>query len=50
MERVFEKLLGLLAEADVQFIAVGGVAVALNAYPQLTVDPPSTRYYVYRRN
>lgn len=50
MEPVFEKLLGLLAEADVQFIVVGGVAVTLNDYPKLTLDPPSTCYYVYRSN
>lgn len=38
MEPVFEKLLGLLAEAGVQFIVVGGVAVTLNGYVRLTED------------
>ena len=38
MEPAFEKLLALLADADVQFIVVGGVAVSLNGYVRLTED------------
>lgn len=38
MEPTFEKLLVLLAEADVQFVVVGGVAVTLNGYVRLTED------------
>jgi len=38
MEPAFEKLLALLAEAGVQFIVVGGVAVTLNGYVRLTED------------
>ena len=36
MEPTFEKLLALLADAGVQFIVVGGVAVTLNGYVRLT--------------
>lgn len=38
MEPAFEKLLALLADAGVQFIVVGGVAVTLNGYVRLTED------------
>ncbi len=36
MEPSLEKLLGLLAESRVQFVVVGGVAVALHGYLRLT--------------
>jgi hypothetical protein len=38
MKPTFEKLLALLADAGVQFIVVGGVAVTLNGYVRLTED------------
>ena len=38
MEPAFEKLLALLADAGVQYIVVGGVAVTLNGYVRLTED------------
>jgi predicted nucleotidyltransferase len=38
MEPSFEKLLVRLAEAGVQFIVVGGVAVTLHGYVRLTED------------
>lgn len=38
MEPSFEKLLVLLAEADVRFVVVGGVAVTLHGYVRLTED------------
>jgi len=38
MEPSFEKLLVRLAEAKVDFILVGGLAVALNGYVRLTED------------
>ena len=38
MEPSFEKLLGLLAESRVQFVVVGGVAVALHGYVRLNDD------------
>jgi hypothetical protein len=38
MEPSFEKLLVLLAEAGVQFIVVGGVAVSMQGYVRLTED------------
>jgi hypothetical protein len=38
MEPSFEKLLVRLTEADVRFIVVGGIAVALNGYVRLTED------------
>jgi hypothetical protein len=38
MEASFEKLLVLLAEAEVRFIVVGGVAVTLHGYVRLTED------------
>lgn len=38
MEPSFEKLLVLLAEADVRFIIVGGIAVTLQGYVRLTED------------
>ena len=38
MEHSFEKLLGRLAEGDVRFILVGGLAVALHGYVRLTED------------
>ena len=38
MEPSFEKLLGLLAENDVRFVVVGGVAVTLHGYVRMTED------------
>ena len=38
MEPTFEKLLVILAEAGVQFVIVGGVAVTLHGYVRLTED------------
>ena len=38
MEPTFEKLLGLLAEGEVRFVLVGGVAVTLHGYVRLTED------------
>ncbi len=38
MEPSFEKLLVLLADAGVQFIVVGGVAVSMQGYVRLTED------------
>jgi len=38
MEPSFEKLLVRLADAGVQFVLVGGLAVALNGYVRLTED------------
>jgi predicted nucleotidyltransferase len=38
MEPSFEKLLALLAEAGVEFIVVGGVAVSIQGYVRLTED------------
>jgi hypothetical protein len=38
MEPSFEKLLARLAEAEVEFLLVGGLAVALNGYVRLTED------------
>lgn len=38
MEPSFEKLLARLAEAEVDFLLVGGLAVALNGYVRLTED------------
>ncbi len=38
MEPSFEKLLVLLAERGVQFVVVGGIAVALQGYVRLTED------------
>jgi acylphosphatase len=38
MEPSFEKLLVRLAEADVKFVLVGGVAVTLHGYVRLTED------------
>ena len=38
MEATFEKLLGLLAEGEVRFVLVGGVAVTLHGYVRLTED------------
>ena len=38
MEPSFEKLLALLAEAAVEFIVVGGVAVSIQGYVRLTED------------
>ena len=38
MEPSFEKLLGLLAEAGVDFIVVGGIAVSIQGYVRLTED------------
>ncbi len=38
METPFAKLLARLADAGVQFVVVGGVAVALNGYVRLTED------------
>jgi predicted nucleotidyltransferase len=38
MEPSFEKLLVLLAEAGIQFIVVGGVAVSMQGYVRLTED------------
>jgi hypothetical protein len=38
MEPTFEKLLVLLADAEVNFVLVGGVAVTLHGYVRLTED------------
>lgn len=38
MEPSFEKLLVRLADAGVQFVVVGGVAVTLNSYVRLTEE------------
>lgn len=38
MEPSFEKLLVLLAEAGVEFIVVGGIAVSMQGYVRLTED------------
>ncbi|TAE76626.1 MAG: hypothetical protein EAZ65_06020 [Verrucomicrobia bacterium] len=38
MEPSFEKLLGLLAEAGIRFVVVGGIAVTLQGYVRLTED------------
>ena len=38
MEPSFEKLLVLLAEAGVEFIVVGGIAVSIQGYVRLTED------------
>ena len=38
MEPSFEKLLVLLAEASVEFIVVGGIAVSIQGYVRLTED------------
>jgi predicted nucleotidyltransferase len=38
MEPSFEKLLVLLAKADVRFIVVGGIAVSIQGYVRLTED------------
>lgn len=38
MEPTFEKLLVLLAEGEVKFVLVGGVAVTLHGYVRLTED------------
>jgi len=38
MEPSFEKLLARLADAAVEFVVVGGVAVTLNGYTRLTED------------
>jgi len=38
MEPTFEKLLVILAEAGVEFVVVGGVAVTLHGYVRLTDD------------
>ena len=38
MEPTFAKLLARLAEAEVRFLVVGGVAVVLNGYVRLTED------------
>ena len=38
METSFEKLLARLADANVRFVLVGGLAVALNGYVRLTED------------
>lgn len=38
MEPSFEKLLARLAEAEVEFVVVGGVAVTLHGYVRLTED------------
>ncbi|MBX2824182.1 MAG: hypothetical protein KTR33_05595 [Gammaproteobacteria bacterium] len=38
METSFEKLLAHLIEAQVEFLLVGGLAVALNGYPRMTED------------
>lgn len=38
MEPSFEKLLVRLAEAEIRFIIVGGLAVTLNGYVRLTED------------
>lgn len=38
MEPSFEKLLALLAEGEIKFVLVGGVAVTLHGYVRLTED------------
>ena len=38
MDTPYEKLLAKLARADVKFIIVGGVAVALNGFVRTTED------------
>jgi len=38
MEPSFEKLLGVLAEARVRFVVVGGIAVTLQGYVRFTED------------
>jgi hypothetical protein len=38
MEPSFEKLLGLLAEAGMDFIVVGWIAVSIQGYVRLTED------------
>ena len=38
MEPSFEKLLVLLAEAGVDFVVVGGIAVSIQGYVRLTED------------
>jgi hypothetical protein len=38
MDTPYEKLLAKLAQADVKFIIVGGVAVALNGFVRTTED------------
>jgi predicted nucleotidyltransferase len=38
MEPSFEKLLALLAESEVRFVVVGGIAVTLHGYVRLTED------------
>ncbi|MEM6885930.1 MAG: hypothetical protein AAF571_12960 [Verrucomicrobiota bacterium] len=38
METSFEKLLVHLAESEVDYLLVGGLAVALNGYPRMTED------------
>jgi len=38
MEPSFEKLLVRLAEADIRFVIVGGIAVTLHGYVRLTED------------
>ncbi|MES2440430.1 MAG: nucleotidyltransferase [Verrucomicrobiota bacterium] len=38
MEPSFEKLLVLLAEAEVDFVVVGGIAVSIQGYVRLTED------------
>jgi hypothetical protein len=41
MEPSFEKLLAKLAEADVRFVVVGGIAVTLQGY---TLSPTTLIY------
>lgn len=38
MEPSFEKLLAALADGEIRFLLVGGLAVALNGYVRLTED------------
>jgi predicted nucleotidyltransferase len=38
MESAFEKLLARLADAGVDFVVVGGVAVAVHGYVRVTED------------
>ncbi|MEM6821381.1 MAG: hypothetical protein AAF558_05515 [Verrucomicrobiota bacterium] len=38
MESAFEKLLVHLIENEIEFLVVGGLAVALNGYPRMTED------------
>lgn len=38
MEPSFEKLLGILAEAEIRFVVVGGIAVTLQGYVRFTED------------